>query len=47
MRRGILLTSACATVVASATILHSLLANGKPPPPTPTVYIHLCRQVHI
>jgi cytochrome c peroxidase len=38
MRRGILITSACAAVVASATIFYSLRATGKPPPPSPTVY---------
>jgi cytochrome c peroxidase len=38
MRRWTLIASACAAVVASAAIFHSLLANSNPPPPSPTVY---------
>jgi hypothetical protein len=38
MRRGMLTKLACATVLGSAMVFHSLSANGEPPPPSPTVY---------
>ena len=38
MLRRILITLACATVLGSAIVFHSLSASGKRPPPPPSVY---------